>query len=323
MAELGEHEDERQRKTEQEHSRSQWHSPHLTRIDTASRRLKRRIARFRDSPGARKTTGDEFPRCLGSLLGPRFRRREDEMAEHSVGTREEWQKARDDLAKLEAEQAKHDEEIKEKRLALPWVPVEKEYVFDTEDGKKTLAELFDGRSQLLAYNIMFGPDYTLGACPGCTNLGDGLDGSLIHVNHRDVTLLCFSRAPIERLTAYKQRMGWEFPYVSTYNTDFAFDFGLALTEEQAQEIPQVKEMIDDPPEWLQEWSRQIGAELKDGLREGPSWIAFARENGTVYHTYTVMAPDPFVAPYFSFLLDRTPMPQPAEVRVWRKDEYPD
>ena len=100
------------------------------------------------------------------------------MAEHSVGTREEWQKARDDLAQLEAEQAKRDEEIKEKRLALPWVPVEKEYVFDTEDGKKTLAELFDGRSQLLAYNIMFGPDYTLGACPGCTNLGDGLDGSL-------------------------------------------------------------------------------------------------------------------------------------------------
>ena len=138
----------------------------------------------------------------------------------------------------------------EKRLDLPWVPVEKEYEFDTEDGKKTLAELFDGRSQLLAYNIMFGPDYTLGACPGCTNLGDGLDGSLVHLNHRDVTLLCFSRAPIERLTAYKERMGWEFPYVSTYNTDFAFDFGLALTEEQAQQIPEVKEMIDDPPDWL-------------------------------------------------------------------------
>ncbi len=159
------------------------------------------------------------------------------MAEHQVGTREEWQAARDELAKLEAEQAERDEEIKSKRLELPWVPVEKEYEFDTEDGKKTLAELFDGRSQLLAYDIMFGPDYTLGACPGCTNLGDGLDGSLIHLNHRDVTLLCFSRAPIERLTAYRQRMGWEFPYVSTYNTDFAFDFGLAMTEEQAQEIP--------------------------------------------------------------------------------------
>ena len=107
------------------------------------------------------------------------------------------------------------------------------------------------------------------------------------------------------------------------DTPLAFDFGLALTKEQAQEIPQVKEMIDNPPDWLQEWSRQIGAELEDGLREGPSWIAFARENGTVYHTYTVMAPDPFVAPYFSFLLERTPKTQPDEPRTWRKDEYPD
>jgi hypothetical protein len=96
-----------------------------------------------------------------------------------------------------------------------------------------------------------------------------------------VTLLCFSRAPIQRLTAYKERMGWQFPYVSTYNSDFAFDFNLALTEEQAQQIPEVKEMIDNPPGWLEEWSRQIGAELKEGLRENPSWIAFARENGTV------------------------------------------
>ncbi len=128
---------------------------------------------------------------------------------------------------------------------------------------------------------MFGPDYTLGACPGCTGLGDGLDGTLVHLSHRDVTLLCFSRAPIARLTAYKRRMGWQFPYVSTYNTDFAFDFGLALTQEQAQQASELKEMIDNAPGWLQEWSGQIGAELKDGLRENPSWIAFARENGTV------------------------------------------
>ena len=125
-----------------------------------------------------------------------------------------------ELAKLEAEHAERNEEIKKKRLELPWVPVEKEYEFDTEDGKKTLAELFDGRSQLLAYNIMYGPDYEVGACPGCTSLADGFDGQLIHLNHRDVTLLCFSRAPIDRLTAYKKRMGWQFPYVSTYETDF-------------------------------------------------------------------------------------------------------
>ncbi|HEV3101754.1 MAG TPA: DUF899 family protein [Candidatus Dormibacteraeota bacterium] len=245
------------------------------------------------------------------------------MPEHRIGTREEWQVARDELAKLEAEQGKRNEEITKMRRDLPWVRVEKEYEFDTEDGRKTLADLFDGRSQLLAYNIMFGPDYTVGACPGCTSLGDGLDGSLIHMGHLDVTLVCFSRAPIERLMAYKQRMGWQFPYVSTYNSDFAFDFGLALTEAQAQQIPEVKEMIDNPPEFLKLWSRQIGAELKDGLRENPSWIAFALENGTVYHTYTVSAPDPFVAPYFSFLLERTPKAQPDEPRTLRKDEYPD
>jgi predicted dithiol-disulfide oxidoreductase (DUF899 family) len=245
------------------------------------------------------------------------------MTQHEIATREEWQTARDELAKLEAEQAERNEEIKKKRRALPWVPVEKEYVFDTEDGKKTLAELFDGRSQLLAYNVMYGPDYTLGACPGCTSLADGLDGGIVHLNHRDVTLICFSRAPIEELAAYKRRMGWQFPYVSTYDTDFPFDFGLALTEEQAQQIPQVKELLDDPPGWLQEWARQIGAELKDGIRENPSWIAFALENGTVYHTYTVSAPDPFVAPYFAFLLERTPKEQPDEPRTFRKDEYPD
>jgi predicted dithiol-disulfide oxidoreductase (DUF899 family) len=193
----------------------------------------------------------------------------DEMPEHKLGSRDEWQAARDELARLEAEQAERNEEIKRKRLELPWVPVEKEYEFETEDGRKTLAELFDGRSQLLAYNIMFGPDYSLGACPGCTNLGDGLDGSLVHLNHRDVTLLCFSRAPIERLSAYKRRMGWQFPYVSTASSDFAFDFGLALSEEQAQQVPELRQLVDNPPGWLEEWSGQVGAELKDGLREEP------------------------------------------------------
>ena len=245
------------------------------------------------------------------------------MADHTIGTREEWQAARDKLTKSEAEYAALGQKVTEQRRGLPWVPVEKEYVFETEEGKKTLAELFEGRSQLLAYNIMYGPDYSLGACPGCTNLGDELDGPRVHLSHRDVTLICFSRAPIERLTAYKQRMGWQFPYVSTYDTDFPFDFGLALKPEQAQQIPQIKEMIDNPPEWLQGWAKDIGAKLEDGLREGPSWIAFARENGTVYHTYTVMAPDPFVAPYHSFLLKRTPKPEADETRAWRKDEYPE
>src|SRR6266480_3094649 len=167
--------------------------------------------------------------------GPRRRK----MPAHKIGTREEWQAARDELAKLEAEHAELGQRVTEQRRQLPWVPVEKEYRFDTEDGKKTLAELFDGRS---------------------------------------------------RLIAYKERMGWHFPYVSTNGTEFPFDFGLALTPEQAQEIPEVRKVIDNPPEWLEDWGRQVGAKLEDGLRESPSFIAFARENGSVYHTYTVRAP---------------------------------
>ena len=245
------------------------------------------------------------------------------MPDHTIGTREEWQAARAELAKLEAQHAELGQKVIEQRREMPWVPVEKDYVFDTDGGKKTLAELFEGRTQLLAYNIMFGPDYTLGACPGCTNLGDELDGARVHLSHRDVTMICFSRAPIDRLLAYKERMGWQFPYVSTFGTEFPFDFGLALTPQQAQEIPEVRGMIDKPPEWLQEWAAQVGAELEDGLREGPGFIAFARENGRVFHTYTVMAPDPFVAPYHSFLLQRTPKGEAGEPRAWRKDEYPD
>ena len=244
------------------------------------------------------------------------------MPAHATGTREEYQAARDELAKLEAEQAKLNEDVVAKRRELPWMPIEKDYEFDTEDGKKTLAELFDGRSQLLAYNIMYGPDYTVGACPGCTSLADGLDGNVVHLNHADVTLICFSRAPIERLIAYKKRMGWEFPYVSTYNTEFAFDLGLALTEEQAQQIPEIQEMIANPPEFMLDWSRQTGAEIKDGVREAPTWIAFAKENDTVYLTYSVTAPDPFVAPYFSFLLDRAPK-DTTTLFARRKDEYDD
>jgi predicted dithiol-disulfide oxidoreductase (DUF899 family) len=243
------------------------------------------------------------------------------MPEHTIGTREEWQAARDELAQLEAEHTELAQKVSARRRELPWVRVEQEYRFDTEDGEKTLAELFDGRSQLLAYNIMFGPDYELGACPGCSNLGDELDATRVHLNHRDVTLICFSRAPIDRLVAYKQRMGWQFPYVSTRRTEFPFDFGLAVTPEQAQEIPELREIVENPPDWHRDWGRQIGAELKDGMRENPGFIAFARENGSVYHTYTVTAPDPFVAPYHGFLLDRIPSAEPEDPRAWRKDEY--
>jgi predicted dithiol-disulfide oxidoreductase (DUF899 family) len=243
------------------------------------------------------------------------------MTEHKTGTREEWQAARDELLKLENEHAERSEELARQRQALPWVPVEKEYSFETEEGKQALADLFDGRSQLLAYNIMFGPDYS-GACPGCSNLADHLDGGLVHLNHRDVTLICISRAPFDKIQPYKERMGWQFPWASSYGSDFPFDFGLALTSEQMADVDEIQEMIKDPPDWLEEWSRMVGTDLQHGLAEGPGWIAFALEDRVVYHTYTRMAPDrDFVVPYYHQLLDRTPKGRQDEFRAIRHDEY--
>ncbi len=243
------------------------------------------------------------------------------MTEHEVGTREEWLAARDELLERENEHAQRSEELARRRRELPWVPVEKEYTFATDEGTKTLAELFDGRSQLLAYNIMFGPSYTA-ACPGCSNLADHLDACVVHLNHRDVTLLCFSRAPLERLQAYKQRMGWRFPWVSTYGSDFPFDFDLALTEERMSGSEEIQTMIKEPPDWLEAWAEDVGAELESGLAENPSWIAFALEDGVVYHTYTRAAPDhDFVVPYYMQLLDRTPKGRVDEFRATRRDDY--
>jgi predicted dithiol-disulfide oxidoreductase (DUF899 family) len=238
-----------------------------------------------------------------------------------VGTREEWLAARNELLERENEHAERSEELAKQRRELPWVAVEKEYTFATEEGEKTLSELFDGRSQLLAYNIMFGPSYEA-ACPGCSNLADHLDSCLVHLNNRDVTLLCFSRAPLEKLEAYKRRMEWEFPWVSTYESDFPFDFELAITEEQAAGSEEIQALLKEPPEFLQDWSKQVGTELEKGLRENPSWIVFALEDGVVYHTYTRSAPDrDFVVPYYQLLLDRTPNGRVDEFWAVRKDEY--
>jgi predicted dithiol-disulfide oxidoreductase (DUF899 family) len=224
------------------------------------------------------------------------------MTQHTIGTREEWLAARNALAQREDEHNQRSEELARERQELPWVPVEKEYSLETAEGEKTLAELFDGRSQLLAYNIMFGPSYSVGACPGCSNLADHLDGGLVHLNHRDVTLICTSRAPFERIHAYRERMGWQFPWASTYESEFAFDFNLALTEEQVAESE--------------------GSDLRSGMAENPGWIAFALEDGVVYHTYSRFAPDrDFVVPYYMQLLDRTPKGRVDDFRVFRHDEY--
>jgi predicted dithiol-disulfide oxidoreductase (DUF899 family) len=243
------------------------------------------------------------------------------MTKHKVGTQEEWLAARNELLERENELAGLSKELAQQRRELPWVPVQKEYTFETDDGPKTLAELFDGRSQLLAYHIMFGPGYTKGACPGCSNLADHLDGGVAHLNHRDVTFLCISRAPLDQIQAYKRRMGWEFPWVSSHGSDYPYDFGFAFTEEQMKEEP-FPQMIEEAPDWLVEWAEAVGTDLATGLAEGPGWNAFALEDGDVYHTYSRHAPDgDLLAPYYYQLLDQVPKGRGDEVRVRRHDEY--
>src|SRR5438309_7252377 len=185
------------------------------------------------------------------------------MTEHRTGTREEWEAARKELLEREDEYAQHGKELARQRQELPWVRVEKEYEFATDQGTKTLAELFDGRSQLLAYHLLFGPGYTKGACPGCSNLADQFDGGVVHLNHRDVTFLAISRAPLEQLQAYKRRMGWTFPWVSSFGSDFNYDFGFAFTEEQMT-TGELAKMVAEPPDWLEEWAEAVGADLAAG-----------------------------------------------------------
>jgi len=243
------------------------------------------------------------------------------MPEHEIATREDWISARNELLKREDELATLSKELAEQRRQLPWVRVEKEYTFDTDDGPRTLAELFAGRSQLLAYHIMFGPSYTLGACSGCSNLADHFDGGVAHLNYRDVTFLAISRAPLERIQAYKRRMGWAFPWVSSQGSDYPYDYGFAFTEEQMKEEP-FTQMIEEPPQWLSDWAEQVGSDLASGLAEGPGWNAFALEDGVVYHTYSRHAPDgDLLAPYYYQLLDQVPKGRGESFRMLRHDEY--
>ncbi|HEX9379286.1 MAG TPA: DUF899 family protein [Gaiellaceae bacterium] len=242
------------------------------------------------------------------------------MPSHKVGTREEWSAARKELLDREQQLGNVDEELAKQRQELPWVPVEKEYTFDTEEGKKTLAELFEGRSQLLIYHLMFGPSYAA-ACPGCSGLADHLDPTLVHLNNRDVTLICISRAPNEKLQAYKRRMGWQFPYVSSFGSDFNFDFDFAFTQEQMA-AGELAKMVAEAPDWLKYWSENVGTDLASGMAESPGWNVFALEDGVVYHTYSRTAPDRFLlAPYYYQLLDQIPDGRDGDFPLRRHDEY--
>jgi len=156
------------------------------------------------------------------------------MTKHKIGSREEWQAAREELLQREKEHTRMGDELARRRQELPWVRIDKEYRFETDEGMASLADLFKGRSQLLVYHFMFGPDYTAG-CPSCSAIADGFDGSVVHLANHDVTLSAVSRAPLAKLQAYKQRMGWRFLWASSLGSDFNLDFNVQVTEEQQRE----------------------------------------------------------------------------------------
>jgi predicted dithiol-disulfide oxidoreductase (DUF899 family) len=245
------------------------------------------------------------------------------MTDHKIGTREEWLAARERLLVREKEHTPLGDELARQRRGLPWVRVEKEYRFDTHDGEKSLAELFDGRSQLLVYHFMFGPSYEAG-CPVNSSIADSINGVLPHLHARDVTFLLVSQAPLEKLQAYKRRMGWSLPWVSTAHTDFNFDLGFSHTEEQGREV--VAQMTGSGlPPIVEQNARATGTDVAGYLTESPGFSTFVRDDGAAYHTYsTTWRGLEFVMGYYP-ILDHAPKGRD-EGEAWqlwirRHDEY--
>lgn len=245
------------------------------------------------------------------------------MTEHRIGTREEWQAAREELLRREKEHTRMGDELARQRRELPWVPVTKEYRFDTEEGAQTLAELFDGRSQLLVYHFMFGPSYEAG-CPVCSSSADAVNGVLPHLHARDATMLYVSQAPLARLQAYKRRLGWSFPWVSAANNEFNFDFGASHTEAEVRE--QIGPMLEgEPLPVLRHLATETGTDVAGYLSEEPRFSAFALADGVVYHTYSTSARgSEFLMGYYP-ILDRAPKGRAEEgdsvFWIRRHDEY--
>ena len=245
------------------------------------------------------------------------------MTDHPIAGRAEWQAARDELLALEKEHTRMGDELARRRRELPWVRVEKEYRFDTDAGTRTLAELFDGRSQLFVYHFMFGPRYEAG-CPVCSSSADAVDGVLAHLHARDVTMLYVSRAPLETLQAYKRRMGWRFPWVSSAESDFNFDFGVSYTDQQLRE--HMGPLLEgDPPLVLRQLAEATGTDVAGYVSEGPGFTAFVRDGGAVYQTYSTGARGlEFLMAYYP-MLDRAPKGRAEETGapIWlrRHDEY--
>ena len=252
------------------------------------------------------------------------------MAGHTIGTREEWLAKREELLKREKEHTRLGDEIAQARRDLPWVRVEKDYRFDADEGEKSLAELFDGRSQLLVYHFMFGQSYKAG-CPVNSSIADSIDGVVPHLNARDATLLLVSQAPIERLQGYKRRMGWSIPWVSASPGDFNFDLGFSQTEEQSREaVVQValpsRELEGAYPPIVEHNARSSGTDIAGYLTESPGFSTFVREGDDVYHAYsTTWRGLEFVMSYYP-ILDHAPNGRDEGDEDWqlwirRHDEY--
>jgi len=222
------------------------------------------------------------------------------MSEHRIGTQEEWQAERDELLKQEKELTRHGDELARKRRELPWVPVEKDYRFETDDGTKTLADLFDGRSQLLVYHFMFGPSWEAG-CPVCSSIADTLDPQVVHLKARDTTLLLASRAPLEKLLAFREGMGWGIEWVSSGGSDFNRDLGFLYTEEELKPF-----LERETPPTVEQNARMCGTDVVGYVSEGPGLSAYALSDGAVYRTYVTTARGLEPAMAYYGLLDRTP-----------------
>ena len=241
------------------------------------------------------------------------------MTEHRIGTQQEWKAERDALLDEEKELTRRSDELARKRRELPWVPVDKDYRFETERGSKSLAELFDGRSQLLVYHFMFGPGYTAG-CPVCSSIADTLAPQVVHLKARDTTLLFASRAPLEKLLAYRERMGWPIDWVSSGGSDFNRDLGFLNTKEE------LKPFLDgEIPPVVEQMANATGTDVAGYVSEGPGLSAYALEDGTVYRTYVTTARGLEPAMAYYALLDRTSRGrhEGGELEHWlrRHDEY--
>jgi predicted dithiol-disulfide oxidoreductase (DUF899 family) len=258
------------------------------------------------------------------------------MTKHMTGTRKDWLAARLELLEAEKELTRRSDELARRRRELPWVRVDKEYRFETDGGSVSLADLFRGRSQLLIYHFMFGPDYTAG-CPSCSAIADGFDGFVVHLANHDVTLSAVSRAPLAKLQAYKQRMGWSFPWASSVGGDFNFDFNVSLTEKQQREGA-VEYNYRREPAWavdgigdsltkrgegpVAEHAAMTGTDVATYTRERPGMSAFVLEDGVVYHAYSTYSRglDGIWGMYQ--WLDRAPKGRNETGTWWRRhDEY--